>query len=143
MKLENRLEELETRYYVKKYYSTHGKSKPWERPLRCLCKHKDALWVHGKYVPCGKYKCQKFVDNLRRDTFRNVEIVTQRKKHAAYWKQMKAGKRSRIQRYADKHGISLRKADLELQLIDVMEDELRRQMAIESEYYRQPSGEEE
>ena len=143
MNLQKRLENLEDRYYVKKYYNTHGKAKPWERPLRCLCKHKDALWVHGKYVPCGRYKCQKYVDNIRRDMFREAEIVKQRKKNAAYWKQMRAGKRSRIERYANKHGISLRKADLELQLLDVMEDEFRRQMAIEAEYYHISSEEEE
>ena len=68
--------------------------------------------------------------------------MTNRKKNAAYWKQMRAGKRSRIERYAHKHGISYNKADLELQLIDVMEAEIRRQMAIDSEYYV-PRSEEE
>ena len=133
---------METRYYVNKYYKQQGKVRPWYKPLRCLCKHKDALYVHGKYVPCGRIKCQKFVDNLRRDKFRSLEIVTTRKKNAAYWKQMRAGKRSRIERYAHKHGISYNKADLELQLIDVMEAEIRRQMAIDSEYYV-PRSEEE
>ena len=68
--------------------------------------------------------------------------MTTRKKNAAYWKQMRAGKRSRIERYAHKHGISYNKADIELQLIDVMEAEIRRQMAIDSEYYV-PRSEEE
>lgn len=68
--------------------------------------------------------------------------MTARKKNAAYWKQMRAGKRSRIERYAHKHGISYKKADLELQLLDVMEAEIRRQMSIDSEYYV-PLSEEE
>ena len=135
MVLEKRLEGLVTRYYVNKYYKHQGKVRPWTKPLRCLCKHKDALYVHGKYVPCGRRKCQEFVDGVRRDMFRRSDIVTNRKKNAAYWKQMRAGKRSRVERYAHKHGISYNKADLELQLIDIMEEEIKRQMAIESEYY--------
>lgn len=137
------MENLETRYYVNKYYNNQGKSRPWKRPVRCLCKHKDALWVHGKYVPCGRYKCQKFVDNLRRDKFRSTEIVTEREKNTAFWKQMKAAKASRVKRYARKHGISYKQADLELQLLDAMEEEYRRFMRVESEYYYRQSSEEE
>lgn len=69
--------------------------------------------------------------------------MTARKKNAAYWKQMRAGKRSRIERYAHKHGISYTKADLELQLLDIMEAEARLDLAIESAYYQPSHGEEE
>ena len=131
-----------TRYYVNKHYKRQGKSRPWYKPIRCLCKHKDALWVHGKYVPCGRNKCQKFVDNLRRGLYRESEIVTNRKKNVAYWQRMRNGHRNRITRYANKHNISYKKADLELQLLDVMEAELIAELAIESAYYI-PSSEEE
>lgn len=130
------------RYYVNKFYNNQGKSKPWQKPLRCLCKHKDALYVHGKYVPCGRRKCQEFVDGVRRDKYQESVIVTERKKNTAFWKQMKAAKHSRIDRYARKHGISQEQASLELELIDAMEAEFRRNMRIEAEYYHRPLEEE-
>ena len=49
--------------------------------------------------------------------------MTERKKNAAYWKQMRNASDTRTKEFADKYGVTLKQARLELQLIDVLAQE--------------------
>lgn len=46
--------------------------------------------------------------------------MTERKKNAAYWKQMKAAATSRVRRYANKYGVSMEEAEIQLQYYDML-----------------------
>lgn len=49
--------------------------------------------------------------------------MTERKKNAAYWKQMKAAAGSRVRRYANKYGVDIEQAEIELQYYDMLQAE--------------------
>lgn len=46
--------------------------------------------------------------------------MTERKKNAAYWKQMKTAAGSRVRRYANKYGVSIEDAEIQLQYYDML-----------------------
>jgi hypothetical protein len=123
------------RYLVNKFYDNQERRKPWTKPVKCLCKGKYVSYVHGRTVPCGKYKCQQYVNKLRRELLMTSKEMTERKQNTAFWKQMRAANRGRVYEYAKKHGISHAAADVELQMWDILESELKEFIKIESEYY--------
>ena len=49
--------------------------------------------------------------------------MTERKKNAAYWKQMKTGAGSRVRRYANKYGVSMEEAEIQIQYYDMLRAE--------------------
>jgi hypothetical protein len=140
-RIEEALENKMARYLVNKLYDNQGRTKPWRKPIKCLCKGKNVSYVHGYTVPCGKYRCQEYVNKLRREMIMTSKEVTERKQNTAFWKQMRAAKRGRVYEYAKKHGISHELASLELQWWDVLEYELKQAIMIESEYYYHPEEE--
>lgn len=123
------------RYLVNKFYDNQERRKPWTKPVKCLCKGKYVSYVHGRTVPCGKYKCQQYVNKLRRELLMSSKEMTERKQNTAFWKQMRAANRGRVYEYAKKHGITHAAADVELQMWDILEFELKEFIRIESEYY--------
>lgn len=141
----NRIDEaVETkfaRYLVNKFYDNQERRKPWTKPVKCLCKGKNVSYVHGRIVPCGKYKCQQYVNKLRRELLMSSKEMTERKQNTAFWKQMRAASRGRVYEYAKKHGISHEAANVELQMWDILESELKEFLRIESEYYHHPEEE--
>lgn len=135
------LETKFARYLVNKFYDNQGRTKPWRKPIKCLCKGKYVSYVHGYTVPCGKYRCQEHVNKLRREMLMTSKEMTERKQNTAFWKQMRAAQRGRVYEYAKKHGISHEAADIELQMWDILESELKEFIKIESEYYYHPEEE--
>lgn len=140
-RIEEALENKMARYLVNKLYDSQGRTKPWRKPIKCLCKGKNVSYVHGYTVPCGRYRCQEHVNKLRREMIMTSKEVTERKQNTAFWKQMRAAKRGRVYEYAKKHGITHELASLELQWWDVLEYELKQAIMIESEYYYHPEEE--
>ena len=59
----------------------------------------------------------------RKQQLRRSDKMTERKKNAAYWRQMKAGSGSRARRYAKKYGVSLKDAEWQIQYFDMLEKE--------------------
>lgn len=49
--------------------------------------------------------------------------MAERKKNAAYWKQMKAARSKRVLAYAKKHGITYEQALVELEYYEMLESE--------------------
>ena len=135
------LESKFARYLVNKFYDSQGRTKPWRKPIKCLCKGKYVSYVHGYTVPCGKYKCQEHVNKLRREMLMTSKEMTERKQNTAFWQQMRAANRGRVYEYAKKHGITHAAADVELQMWDILEYELKEFIRIESEYYHHPEEE--
>jgi hypothetical protein len=89
-KLESVVENKMARYLVNKLYDSQGRTKPWRKPIKCLCKGKNVSYVHGYTVPCGKYRCQEHVNKLRREMIMTSKEMTERRQNVAYWRQMKA-----------------------------------------------------
>ena len=137
-----RLENLETRHYVNKYYDQKGKRKPWYDPVKCLCKGKDVPYTHGRFVECGRWTCQKHVDDTRKNAFEGGVIVHERRKNTSFWRRMRAANSKPIYAYAKKHGLSYEKAALELEYFRTRENEIESALRIESEFYYDPSEEE-
>lgn len=129
------LENKFARYLVNKLYDSQGRTKPWRKPVKCLCKGKYVSYVHGYTVPCGKYRCQEHVNKLRREMLMSSKEMTERKQNTAFWKQMRAAKRGEVYEYARKHGITHEAASIELQWWKAMDEEVRQALRIESEYY--------
>ena len=132
-KLENALENKMARYLVNKLYDNQGRTKPWRKPIKCLCKGKYVSYVHGYTAPCGKYRCQEHVNKLRREMLMTSKEMTERKQYTAFWKQMRAAKRGEVYEYAKKHGISHEAASIEMQWWQCLDEELRRWLTVEAE----------
>ena len=118
-----------------------GKMSAWMKPIPCLCKVKHYSWC-AYTSPCGKWVCDDYVRRERRFQLYNSDIMKERKKNVSYWRQMKAASGSRVRRYADKYGISIEKAELQLQYLDMLDAEDARRLRRESAVYI-PKSEEE
>ena len=141
---EKRGDGLVARYHVRKWYRQHqtGRLPSWMRPIPCLCRIKH--YSQGYVSPCGRSACTKHVRRERRRQLNESDIMTERKKNAAYWKQMKASSGSRARRYANKYGVSLKDAEWQIQYFDMLEKEEAQAIAEQMrEYLPRKSHEEE
>ena len=80
-------------------------------------------WVHGHFVPCGRHKCQQYVNKLRRDILEGLELMTQRKSNSSYWKKLESQENAKTRAFAKKYGISVDQARLEMQLQSMLAEE--------------------
>lgn len=122
---EKRLDRMVANYHVRKAYKQRqtGRLPGWMKPIPCLCRVKH--YSQGYTSPCGKWVCSDYVRRERDFQLQNSDIMTERKKNEAYWKQMKASAGSRARRYANKYGVSIEQATLELEYYDVLVAEER------------------
>ena len=134
-KVSQALENKMARYLVNKLYDSQGRTKPWRKPIKCLCKGNYVSYVHGYTVPCGKYRCQEYVNKLRREMIMTSKEMTERKQNTAFWKQMRAARKGDVYAYAKKHNISHEAASVEMQWWQYLDEELRRWVRVEAEYY--------
>ena len=113
---------MRQRALVRRHYARQGRKPDWMQIVpKCLCR--TPFYVHGRFVPCAKERCQRHVDNERRVYLGESAIMAERKKNAAYWKQMKAARSKRVLAYAKKHGITYEQALRELEYYEMLESE--------------------
>ena len=117
---EKRLDGMVANYHVRKAYRQRqtGRLPGWMKPIPCLCKIKH--YSQGYTSPCGRWVCSDYVRRERNYQLQNSDIMTERKKNAAYWKQMKTAAGSRVRRYANKYGVSIEDAEIQLQYYDML-----------------------
>ena len=123
------------RYLINNLYERQGRSKPWKKPIKCLCKGKDVLYTHGRYVPCGRYKCQQYVNEVRRKSLEGNELMKQRKTNTKYWKELRQRRQTPVKVWANRYGVSVEQATLELQLRAILEEEIRQFLIAEDLRY--------
>lgn len=132
---EERLDGLIANYQVRKWYRQNqtGRLPKWMKPIPCLCRVKH--YSQGYTSPCGKWACTQYVKLERKNQLRRSEKMTERKKNAAYWRQMKASSGSRARRYAKKYGVSLEDAKWQIQYFDMLEKDEADAIAEEMRVY--------
>ena len=116
-----RIERIQSRLAVIRHSQRKGTKPDWQVAVP-KCKCRLPYYVHGRFVQCGKDKCQRYVDEFRRIQLSESKIMAERKKNAAFWKQMRARHTAPIRAYAKKYGVSYEQAKLELEYKAMLEE---------------------
>jgi len=120
---EKRLDELVANYQVRKWYRQNqtGRLPRWMKPIPCLCRVKH--YSQGYTSPCGKWACSEYVRKERYEQLRNSDVMTERKKNAAYWKQMKAKENKEIYAWSRDKLQNFKDAKVEVQMRQFLDRE--------------------
>jgi hypothetical protein len=73
--------------------------------------------------PCGKWACSEYVRKERYEQLRNSDVMTERKKNAAYWKQMKAKENKEIYAWSRDKLQNFKDAKVEVQMRQFLDRE--------------------
>lgn len=113
---EKRRDRLVANYHVRKAYRQRqtGRLPGWMKPIPCLCKVKH--YSQGYTSPCGRWVCSDYVRRERYFQLQNSDIMTERKKNEAYWKQMKAKENKQIYAWSRNKLQNFKDAKLEVQM---------------------------
>lgn len=114
---ERALESAAAKYHVRKWYRQNqtGRNPAWMKPIPCLCRVKH--YSQGYTSPCGRWVCSDYVRRERIFQLENSDIMTERKKNATYWKQMRARADKKYRKYAKDNRVDIETARFEMSVL--------------------------